>query len=110
MYGPTRGRRQATLCSTAKETEPPVNPYRRLRSGPLRTGRGTCHERAVIGSSGGRRRYDAASPEPMTGRPFRTEARSSVPGEEIITGALANGNPKTPLKALAPSPQLVRTP
>ena len=37
--------------------------------GPDRTGRGTCHAGAGFdGSDGGRRRFDAASPEPMSRR------------------------------------------
>src|SRR5215203_321905 len=53
--------------------------------GPIRTGRGTCLERAISGPSGGRRRYDAASPEPMSraGKPARRSKykRSSPEGK-----------------------------
>src|SRR4051794_19433695 len=63
----------------------------------------------MIGSSGGGGRYDAGSPEPMYRVPSLCKHRPAFPALLIITGPLAKGKPKTPLKAHRPSPQMVGT-
>src|SRR3954452_20819154 len=71
MFAPARGRSYPKLCSEPEKTTAPVNQLTdAAETGPLRTGRGTCLEEAMVGSSGGRRRYDAASPEPMYRNPL----------------------------------------
>src|SRR3954452_15809348 len=83
MFAPARGRSYPKLCSEPEKTTAPVNQLTdAAETGPLRTGRGTCLEEAMVGSSGGRRRYDAASPEPMY-RSLQScpKARPSGPGE-----------------------------
>ena len=57
---PCRHRQRRDACEKRK---PPQGEA--FQGGPIRTGRGTCLEGAGCGSGGGRRRYDAASPEPM---------------------------------------------
>ena len=61
------------LSAGHPETGKPPDESGGFQSGPVRTGRGTCHEGAGFdGSSGGRRRFDAASPEPMSRDQRRT--------------------------------------